>query len=45
MMAGAEAAAIPAAMRQPVPAFPLPRLRLAYLRAAYAYYGIRDAWL
>lgn len=35
----------PAFIRRPAPAFPLPALRVPYLRGAYAWYGLRDEWL
>lgn len=38
---GAEA--LPAVLRDPLPRFPLPFLRKAYLTGAYAVYGTRDA--
>ncbi|MEG6508376.1 FAD-binding oxidoreductase [Methyloligella sp. 2.7D] len=43
MTEGEKAAGIPAIMRKPLPRFPFPALRLLYLRAAYGYYGLRDA--
>lgn len=43
LMTGNRAAAgIPAALSRPLPAFPFPPLRLAYLQAAYAWYGLKD---
>ncbi len=35
---------IPAVMSQPLERFPLPGLRLWYLRAAYAGYALRDEY-
>ncbi len=35
---------LPAFLSRPLPRFPLPRLRSAYLAAAYAWYGLRDRW-
>lgn len=32
-------------LSQPLPAFPFPRFRRLYQRAAYAYYGFQDEWL
>lgn len=36
---------LPIILRQPLPHFPLPVLRLFYLRAAYAGYHVQDEWL
>jgi glycine/D-amino acid oxidase-like deaminating enzyme len=47
LMAGAKGAqeAIPAVMRGPLQRFPLPALRLGYLKAAYGRFTILDEWL
>lgn len=42
LVAGAPAESVPAAMRGPLRRFPFPALRLAYLRAAYGWYGLKD---
>jgi glycine/D-amino acid oxidase-like deaminating enzyme len=45
-VAGVQGAdALPAVLRNPLPRFPLPFLRKAYLTGAYAVYGTRDALL
>ncbi|MGE4610738.1 MAG: FAD-binding oxidoreductase [Paracoccaceae bacterium] len=37
-----EAQDMPAVLRQPLKPFPLPRFRRRYLKAAYAWYGLKD---
>ena len=35
---------LPSVMRQPLPGFPLPTLRLWYLRVGYQGYQLQDQW-
>lgn len=45
VMAGGPAEAIPAVLRAPLKRFPAPALRIHYLKAAYAGFGLRDEWM